>query len=180
MATSRCVWWFILQVLITQTCSKFNHNDRMHIVAVVSKYHLPGLPAAWVWHMSRFYHLLLEATSRYIWWLVLKVLIIETCQKFNHTNRIHIVVVASIQNFRQVQRPAAAMQLTDPQLGGHIGTKHRVNPPKKFVTSHMVIRCKNMSRVAFIYHLSGTQYPFSSKKSAWKPIFPISTLKNPS
>ena len=38
------------------------------------------------------------------------------------------------------------MQLTDPQLGGHIGTKHRVNPPKKVVTSHVVIRYKNMSK----------------------------------
>ena len=128
--------------------------------------------------MSRFFYLLLEAISRYIWWLILKVLIIETCQKFNHINRIHIVVVASIWNFRQVQRPAAAFRLTDPQLGGHIGTNHRVNPPNKFVTSRMVTRCKNMWRMAFIYHVRVTQYPFFSKKSAWKSHFlAIQTLK---
>ena len=33
--------------------------------------------------------------------------VIETCPNFNHINRIHIVVMASIQNFHQVQRPAA-------------------------------------------------------------------------
>ena len=126
--------------------------------------------------MSRFYHLLLEATSRYIWWLILKVLIIETCQKFNHTNRIHIVVVASIQNFRQVQRPAAAMQLTDPQLGGHIGTKHRVNRTKKVCNltyGHKVQKyVKGGIHISLTGHSIAIFLPKTPQKSHFLPFQP--------
>ena len=44
LATSWCIWWLILSVLIIETCSKSNRTNRIHIVVAVCAYEFSLLP----------------------------------------------------------------------------------------------------------------------------------------